>query len=61
MSSIKVDGAKCPQDHPCPLVGICPAGAITQQGFSAPEIEQEKCISCGMCVASCPYQVTSFE
>jgi Fe-S-cluster-containing hydrogenase component 2 len=61
MSKIKIDATKCPQDHPCPLVGICPANAITQQGFAAPQIDQEKCISCGMCAMSCPYQVPSFE
>ncbi|EKD46700.1 MAG: hypothetical protein ACD_67C00108G0001 [uncultured bacterium] len=61
MSKIIVDSSKCPQDHQCPLVSICPVGAITQEGNSAPAIDQEKCISCGQCVATCPYQVVSFE
>ncbi|NTW27060.1 MAG: 4Fe-4S binding protein [Candidatus Moranbacteria bacterium] len=60
-NKINVEIGKCPQDHECPLVGICPVGAITQDGFAAPIIDQEKCITCGACVASCPYQALSFE
>ena len=61
MSTVKVDSSKCPQDHTCPLIRICPVGAISQDGFSAPQIDHEKCISCGRCVMSCPYQTLSFE
>jgi len=61
MSKIKVENAKCPQDHQCPLVGICPVGAITQEGFSAPTIDGETCIGCGQCTMACPYQAVSFE
>lgn len=61
MKKIKIEASKCPQDHPCPLVKICPVGAISQDGFSAPKIDQEKCIACGKCVATCPYQAMSFE
>lgn len=61
MQKIKTNPERCPQDHVCPLVRICPVGAISQQGFSAPEIDPEKCIACGRCVISCPYHVTSFE
>jgi ferredoxin len=61
MEIIKVDPSKCPQDHICPLIQICPVGAISQDGFSAPEINHEKCITCGKCVASCPYQTLSLE
>lgn len=61
MNKIKTDKTRCPQNHPCPLTGICPVGAISQDGFSAPEIDHEKCVSCGRCVNSCPYQALSFE
>lgn len=61
MNKIKVENAKCPQDHPCPLKRICPVGAIAQEGFSAPTIDDEKCIACGRCVMSCPYHALSFE
>lgn len=61
MSKVKVDPSRCPQDHPCPLIRICPAGAISQEGYSAPVIDHEKCLSCGRCVISCPYKTLSFE
>gem|GEM_PF-822884 len=44
---------KCPQDHPCPLVKVCPVGAISQLGFAAPVIDEEKCIQCGACLTQC--------
>lgn len=53
--SIKVDSDKCPQNHPCPVVRICPTKAIKQQGFKAPTIDQSKCIDCGRCLRYCGY------
>jgi len=50
MSKVKVESEKCPQDHPCPLVSICPVGAISQEGYGAPMIDKEKCIACGRCI-----------
>jgi Fe-S-cluster-containing hydrogenase component 2 len=47
---------KCPQDHPCPCVKICPVDAVSQRGFRAPEIDKDRCIDCGECVSFCPYQ-----
>ena len=45
----------CPQNHNCPVVGVCPTGAISQKNiFSAPEIDEEKCIQCGECSLYCP-------
>ena len=46
---------RCPQNHPCPLVRLCPSGAISQAGFAAPVIDAEKCIECGACSISCGY------
>lgn len=51
---LKVIKFRCPQNHPCPSVRVCPVGALTQKGFGAPEIDQEKCILCGKCVRYCP-------
>jgi ferredoxin len=45
---------RCPQNHPCPSVRVCPTGALSQSGFSAPVVDQEKCVSCGKCVRFCP-------
>lgn len=47
---------KCPQDHPCPCVRICPVDAVSQDGFAAPEIDKKTCIECGACVKFCPYR-----
>jgi ferredoxin len=46
---------KCPQNHPCPLVNVCPVGAISQHNFDAPEVDQTKCIACGICIQNCAY------
>jgi Fe-S-cluster-containing hydrogenase component 2 len=47
---------RCPQDHPCPCVQVCPVDAVSQEGFNAPRIDKDKCIECGECVRFCPYQ-----
>lgn len=44
----------CPQNHKCPAVQVCPVGALSQSGFSAPQIDYEKCIACGKCAKFCP-------
>jgi len=45
---------KCPQNHPCPSVPICPVGALKQSGFDAPTIDLDSCIRCGKCTNFCP-------
>ena len=51
---IKIDSIKCPQDHPCPLIKMCPVDAISQEGVGLPKIDNDKCIKCLVCVANCP-------
>ena len=51
---IAVDKKFCPQNHSCPSIRVCPAGAIKQAGFNAPTIDEEKCIKCKKCVMYCP-------
>lgn len=51
---IIADKNRCPQNHPCPAVKVCPTGAITQNKFNLPEIDQEKCIQCMKCTMYCP-------
>ena len=43
----------CPQNHKCPIIRVCPVGAITQEGNGLPKIDEEKCIECGKCVRYC--------
>jgi ferredoxin len=45
---------RCPQNHRCPAVRVCPVDAITQDGFKAPVINKNKCINCMKCVKYCP-------
>lgn len=52
----KVVEEKCPKDHACPAVQICPESAITQDGYAAPVIDQNKCTQCGACIRFCPYR-----
>ena len=33
---LSVKKVRCPQNHPCPSVKICPVGALTQYKFEAP-------------------------
>jgi ferredoxin len=51
---LKVIKSRCPQNHNCPSMRVCKPGALTQKGFSAPEVDQALCISCGKCVRFCP-------
>lgn len=52
---IQVQQHLCPANHPCPVVGMCPTGAIEQESFnSAPTVNQELCTECGICTMGCP-------
>lgn len=57
--TLGVDQVRCPQNHPCPAVRVCPVGALKQTGYKAPDIDQEKCIACGKCVRYCPMRALS--
>ena len=51
---ISINAAACPQNHPCPAVQLCPAGALTQDDiFSVPRVDHELCTECGACVSAC--------
>ena len=51
---IRINAARCPQNHPCPSVRVCPVEALTQSGYRAPKADMDKCIKCGKCVRYCP-------
>ncbi len=45
---------RCPQNHPCPSIKVCPVGALVQKGYNAPTVDYEKCVGCEECVKYCP-------
>ena len=51
---ITIDKNKCPQNHRCPSIDVCPVGAISQNEFELPVINQELCVECGKCIKFCP-------
>lgn len=51
---ITVIQSKCPQNHPCPSVRVCPVGALVQDGNKAPTVDEDKCTECGACIDYCP-------
>ncbi|MEI8217230.1 MAG: 4Fe-4S binding protein [Eubacteriales bacterium] len=51
---MKVVESRCPSNHPCPSIRVCPVGALKQNGYDAPTIDYDKCTSCGKCVRYCP-------
>ncbi len=53
---LAVDRKKCPHDRPCPLVSVCPEGAISQGIDGYPIIDYTLCINCGMCIKRCPFR-----
>ena len=59
--SLTVKKSRCPQNHPCPSVRVCPVGALSQNGFGAPVVDKSKCIKCGKCTKSCPMKALVFE
>ncbi|MEG0019244.1 MAG: 4Fe-4S binding protein [Oscillospiraceae bacterium] len=59
--AIKVIISKCPQNHPCPAVKVCPVGALVQEGHMAPTVTTDKCISCGKCSDFCPKRALVLE
>lgn len=54
MKKLHVTPERCPQNHPCPAVKICPVKALSQDGMAAPRVDDERCIGCGKCVRKCP-------
>jgi Fe-S-cluster-containing hydrogenase component 2 len=51
---LTINPSACPQNHRCPLMQMCPVGAISQNGLGLPIIDAAKCIKCGKCVKFCP-------
>ena len=54
MKKLKVIVEKCPKNHKCPAVKVCPVNALSQKDFNAPTVDHNKCIKCGKCANLCP-------
>lgn len=52
--AIVVDKDRCPQNHPCPSVKVCPVKALSQKEYEAPKVDPASCIECDKCVNYCP-------
>ncbi len=59
--TLSIKTARCPQNHPCPSVRVCPVGALSQKGYKAPVADKNKCIKCGKCVKFCPMRAIVLE
>lgn len=58
---LKVIVERCPKNHACPAINVCPVGALSQEGFDAPKVDHEKCIKCGKCSNFCPKMALVLE
>lgn len=52
--AVAIDKSKCPHDHPCPLIRVCPVNAISQDKQGYPVIDYDICIGCDKCAKYCP-------
>ena len=55
--SVEIIKERCPQNHPCPAIKVCPVDALTQKKFNAPEVDEQLCTECGQCMEVCPMGV----
>ena len=58
---LKVIKEKCPQNHICPSLKVCPVQALSQTGYDAPIVDMKKCIKCAKCVQFCPKKALVLE
>ncbi|NOZ45615.1 MAG: 4Fe-4S ferredoxin [Chlorobi bacterium] len=53
---VTVISERCPQNHYCPVIRVCPNNAIEQTSpYSAPNINSSNCTDCGLCTNYCAY------
>ena len=58
---LAVSKQRCPQNHACPSIRVCPTGALSQKGYNAPVVDMDKCVRCGKCVRFCPMRALSLQ
>ncbi|MEG1700005.1 MAG: 4Fe-4S binding protein, partial [Alistipes sp.] len=52
--SVVLDKSRCPHNHVCPLIKVCPVGAISQDADGYPVVDYDLCIECEKCTHACP-------
>lgn len=60
-SKLRLIKERCKENHPCVVVAKCPYQAISQIGYYCPDVDETKCVNCGLCPPYCPYQVFVME
>ena len=56
-----INKRRCPENHLCPSIRVCPVGALKQNGYAAPTVDESKCTKCGKCVRYCPMRAISLQ
>ncbi|MBN1778016.1 MAG: 4Fe-4S binding protein [Clostridiales bacterium] len=59
--TLVVNKYRCPENHPCPSIRVCPVGALKQSGYAAPTVDESKCTKCGRCIRYCPMRAISLQ
>ncbi len=52
--AIKIHKERCPSNHRCPAVKVCPEKALSQKSTECPAVDAKKCIDCNLCTETCP-------
>ncbi len=53
---------RCRHCDPAPCLQICPTGAIHRdKEFGSVLVQEDRCISCGMCAMACPFSAITFQ
>lgn len=39
---LMVNKMRCPKNHPCPAVRVCPTKALSQTGYAAPAVDDQE-------------------
>ncbi len=58
---LKVIQEKCPHNHQCRAVKVCPVGALLQNLNEVPKVNYDVCIKCGKCSKLCPKKALILE
>jgi Fe-S-cluster-containing hydrogenase component 2 len=59
--ALTINPSACPQNHRCPIINVCPIGAISQSGNDLPVIEETLCTECGKCAKYCPMRAVEHK